>query len=58
MKLPIFTVDAFTNEPFKGNPAAVCILKEDIPTSLMQKIAFELNLTETAFVLKEAEGDA
>ena len=58
MKLPIFTVDAFTNEPFKGNPAAVCILKEDIPTSLMQKIAFELNLAETAFVLKEAEGDA
>ncbi len=58
MKLPIFTVDAFTSEPFKGNPAAVCILTEDISTSLMQSIAFELNLAETAFVLKETEGDA
>ena len=58
MKLPIFTVDAFTNKPFSGNPAAVCLLQEDIPTSLMQNIAFELNLAETAFVLKEAEGDA
>jgi PhzF family phenazine biosynthesis protein len=57
MKLPIFTVDAFTNEPFKGNPAAVCILKEEIPTSLMQSIAFELNLAETAFVLKEKDSD-
>lgn len=57
MKLPIFTVDAFTNEPFKGNPAAVCLLKEEIPTSLMQSIAFELNLAETAFVLKEKDSD-
>ncbi len=57
MKLPIFTVDAFTNEPFKGNPAAVCLLNEDIPTSLMQSIAFELNLAETAFVLKEKDSD-
>ncbi len=57
MKLPIFTVDAFTNEPFKGNPAAVCLLKEDIPTSLMQNIAFELNLAETAFVLREKDSD-
>ncbi len=58
MKLPIFTVDAFTSEPFKGNPAAVCLLNDIIPTSLMQSIAFELNLAETAFVLKETEGDA
>lgn len=58
MKLPIFTVDAFTNEPFKGNPAAVCLLKEELPTSLMQNIAFELNLAETAFVLKEKDSDA
>ncbi|HAX50304.1 MAG TPA: PhzF family phenazine biosynthesis protein [Ignavibacteria bacterium] len=57
MKLPIFTVDAFTNEPFKGNPAAVCLLEEEIPTSLMQNIAFELNLAETAFVLKEKDSD-
>ncbi len=58
MKLPIFTVDAFTNEPFKGNPAAICILNEDIPTSLMQNIAFELNLAETAFVLKEKDSES
>lgn len=57
MKLPIFTVDAFTNMPFKGNPAAVCLLSEEIPTSLMQSIAFELNLAETAFVLKEKDSD-
>lgn len=58
MKLPIFTVDAFSSKPFKGNPAAVCLLNDAIPTGLMQKIAFELNLAETAFVLKESEGDA
>lgn len=57
MKLPIFTVDSFTNVPFKGNPAAVCLLSEEIPTSLMQSIAFELNLAETAFVLKEKDSD-
>jgi len=53
MKLPIYTVDAFTDKPFSGNPAAVCILQEMIPESLMQKIAFEMNLSETAFVLKQ-----
>lgn len=55
MKLPIFTVDAFTEKPFAGNPAAVCILNDAIEDSLMQKIAFELNLAETAFVLKEKD---
>lgn len=55
MKFPIFTVDAFTDKPFAGNPAAVCILNDAIEDSLMQKIAFELNLAETAFVLKEKD---
>lgn len=55
MKLPIYTVDAFTTKPFGGNPAAVCILNDVIPVSLMQNIAFELNLAETAFVLKEKD---
>lgn len=56
MKLPIYTVDAFAEKPFAGNPAAVCILPDVIEESLMQKIAFEMNLAETAFVLKQPDG--
>jgi PhzF family phenazine biosynthesis protein len=56
MKLKISTVDAFTEKPFGGNPAAVCILDNPIPDSLMQNIAFEMNLAETAFVLKQDDG--
>lgn len=55
MKIPIYTVDAFTSKPFKGNPAAVCVLSEPISDTLMQNIAFELNLAETAFVCKEED---
>jgi PhzF family phenazine biosynthesis protein len=58
MKIPIYTVDAFASKPFEGNPAAVCILEDIIPDSLMQKIAFELNLPETAFVQKEKDSDS
>ena len=50
MDLPIFQVDAFTNTQFKGNPAAVVILEKNITAKLMQEIAFENNLSETAFV--------
>ena len=50
MELPIFQVDAFTNSQFKGNPAAVVILEKNISAKLMQEIAFENNLSETAFV--------
>jgi PhzF family phenazine biosynthesis protein len=57
MKLKFHTVDAFTQKPFGGNPAAVCILNDIIPDSLMQSIAFEMNLSETAFVLKLKEDD-
>lgn len=46
-----YQIDAFTNELFKGNPAGVCILEEELPEQLMQKIAQENNLSETAFVL-------
>ena len=46
----IFQVDSFTDKLFSGNPAAVCLLKEQIPDSLMQKIAMEMNLSETAFI--------
>ncbi|PCI75539.1 oxidoreductase [Candidatus Aerophobetes bacterium] len=44
-------VDAFTSEAFKGNPAAVFFLEEQIDDALMQNIAMEMNLSETAFVL-------
>ncbi len=56
MKIPLFQVDAFTNEVFKGNPAAVCPLEEWISDTLMQKIARENNLSETAFFVKTEEG--
>lgn len=47
-----FIVDAFTEQLFKGNPAGVCILEEWIDEKVMQNIAFENNLAETAFVVK------
>ena len=46
----MFQVDAFTNSQFKGNPAAVVILEKKISAHLMQQIAFENNLSETAFI--------
>src|SRR4030095_10398641 len=57
MKLKFHTVDAFTQKPFGGNPAAVCILNDIIPESLMQNIAMEMNLSETAFILKLKDDD-
>ncbi len=48
--MKIFHVDSFTNKPFTGNPAGVCILQESIPDSGMLKIAKEMNLPETAFL--------
>lgn len=53
MKLTIYQVDAFASEVFRGNPAAVCPLDEWIDAELMQKIAFENNLSETAFFAKK-----
>lgn len=52
-KLKIYKVDAFTDTVFAGNPAAVCILNHWLPSSLMQNIAAENNLAETAFLVKE-----
>ncbi|CAM1302346.1 PBLD (predicted) [Pycnogonum litorale] len=52
MRLPIFTVDAFTKLPFSGNPAAVCLLEKKISDDLMQNIATEIKLSETAFLQK------
>ncbi len=53
MKLDIYQVDAFTKEIFKGNPAAICPLDEWLDAELMQKIALENNLSETAFFVKK-----
>jgi len=49
--IPIYQVDAFTDEPFRGNPAGVCILREKLDDAKMQSIAAEMNLSETAFAL-------
>lgn len=56
MKQSITQVDAFTNEPFSGNPAAVCILKTPQDDRWMQNVAQEMNLSETAFLLKQEDG--
>ncbi|WP_256012279.1 PhzF family phenazine biosynthesis protein [Desertivirga xinjiangensis] len=56
MKIRLFQVDAFTDKPFKGNPAAVCLLEQELPEPLMQSIAAENNLAETAFLVKAENG--
>lgn len=56
MTQTIYQVDAFTSEPFRGNPAAVCILPEARDEAWMQNVAKEMNLSETAFLLKQDDG--
>lgn len=56
MMIPIYQVDAFTATPFKGNPAAVCLLPAPMPEEWMKAVAREMNLSETAFLLPEADG--
>src|SRR5436190_1968980 len=53
--VPLFHVDAFTDKPFAGNPAAVCILSEKRLEEWMQNVAAEMNLSETAFVRREGD---
>lgn len=48
---PLYQVDAFTAVPFRGNPAAVCPMGSFLPDDLLQQIAFETNLAETAFIV-------
>lgn len=48
-----YVVDAFTEQVFSGNPAAVCVMDSWLPEDTMQKIAIENNLSETAFVVRE-----
>ena len=50
-----YIVDAFTDKVFAGNPAAVCVMHEWLNDDIMQKIAIENNLSETAFAVKEGE---
>jgi len=54
--IPLIQVDAFSDRPFCGNPAAVCVTSNALPDSLMQHIAAEMNLAETAFLVKEENG--
>jgi PhzF family phenazine biosynthesis protein len=56
MGIPIYQVDAFTEEPFKGNPAGVCLLDVPAEASWMQNVAAEMNVAETAFPLPEGDG--
>ena len=49
--MTLYQIDAFTNEIFKGNPAGVCILEKAVDSDLMQNIATDMNLSETAFVI-------
>ncbi|MEM9362736.1 MAG: PhzF family phenazine biosynthesis protein [Bacteroidota bacterium] len=53
MKQKIYQIDAFASGPFKGNPAAVCVMDSWLPPELMQSIAEENNLAETAFTVFE-----
>ncbi|KAK7140124.1 hypothetical protein R3I94_012662 [Phoxinus phoxinus] len=57
MEIPIFTVDAFTNVPFKGNPAAICLMDNELQDNLYQSIAAEMNLSETAFITRRNSKD-
>ena len=52
MEIPLYQIDAFTGRTFGGNPAAICPLDTWIDDGLMQKIAEENNLSETAFFVK------
>ena len=56
MGLPLYKVDAFTEQPFAGNPAAVCLLPEPREEHWMRMVAREMNLSETAFLHPENDG--
>lgn len=58
MNIPMYQIDAFTDEVFRGNPAAVCVLESWLDDKDLQCIAAENNLAETAFMLKTNSGYA
>ena len=53
VRLPYYQVDAFTSQTFRGNPAGVCILTDWLPDPVLQRIAAENNLSETAFFIRQ-----
>jgi len=57
MRQTIYHVNAFTGRPFAGNPAGVCLLPEPAAESWMQTVAAELNLSETAFLVRRPDGE-
>ena len=57
MSVTIIQVDAFTREPFGGNPAAVCVLPAPADPAWMQRVAREMNLSETAFLVGRGSGE-
>ncbi len=56
MTVPLWIVDAFTGEPFAGNPAAVCLPGKPLSEARMRQVAAEMNLSETAFLVAEGSG--
>ncbi|XP_026024781.1 phenazine biosynthesis-like domain-containing protein 2 isoform X2 [Astatotilapia calliptera] len=58
MEIPVYTLDSFTNLPFKGNPAAICPLLHELSDDLYYKIAAEMNLSETAFITRINPSDS
>jgi predicted PhzF superfamily epimerase YddE/YHI9 len=56
VRIPLYQIDAFADRPFTGNPAAVCPLETWLPDTVMQEIAAENNLSETAFFVPEGDG--
>src|SRR6185369_6788798 len=56
MTIPLFHVDAFTDRVFAGNPAAVCLLPAWKDDSWLHAVGAEMNLSETAFLVKNADG--
>ncbi len=56
MSVPLYIVDAFSERPFSGNPAAVCRLEAWPEDAWLQSVAAEMNLSETAFVVPSGEG--
>ena len=53
---PLWLIDAFTDAPFRGNPAGVCLLEEPVPDAWMQSVALEMQQAETAFLVPEEDG--
>jgi predicted PhzF superfamily epimerase YddE/YHI9 len=56
MSWTIYQVDAFADRPFSGNPAGVCLLESEAPEEWMQAVAAEMNVAETAFLVRRDDG--